>query len=78
MGLDLPEGPPIAAGQALHRAGQPIGRVTTVARLEPSPHVIALAYVKRRHAQAGAEVEVGLDPGAIPARLVELPFRDGV
>ena len=63
---------PTHDGAAVTAAGEPAGRVTTAA-LSPRLGPIALAYLHRAHAEAGAVVDV---EGA-RATVVDLPFPRG-
>lgn len=61
-------------GTPIHRAGQPIGTVTS-GGLSPNLHVgIALAYLPKEYAQPGTQVELELRGREVPAEVVTLPF----
>jgi folate-binding protein YgfZ len=67
--LDAPDGGDPPRGAPVRRAGQVIGSVTSACH-SALAGAIALAYVRRAHAEPGIEVEVG----AAPARVAALPF----
>jgi folate-binding protein YgfZ len=72
-GLMLPDPPP-APGARVRSGGREVGRLTSRA-VTPDLGAIGLA-VLRREAEPGSEVEIEVDGGgAVPARVVELPFR---
>jgi folate-binding protein YgfZ len=56
-------------GDAVKVAGEVVGEITSAVR-SPSAGPIALAFVRRPHAEPGTVVTVGVDPG----RVVALPF----
>ena len=69
------EGEAIAPHGALVVAGDTeIGKVTSAAWSFGLKRPIALAYVRRQHAEPGADVGVRSDVGTIPARVSALPF----
>lgn len=61
-------------GTPIHRAGQPIGTVTS-GGMSPNLHVgIALAYLPKELTQPGTQVELALRGREVPAEVVPLPF----
>lgn len=69
VGLRAEGSTALAVGSALSVAGRATGEITSAVR-SPEAGSIALAYVRREHAEAGTRVE--FDGGA--ARVAELPF----
>lgn len=69
VGLRLAAGPLPAVGTPLSVAGRTTGEITSVAA-SPSQGAIALAYVRREHAEPGTRVEL---PGGT-ASVAALPF----
>lgn len=63
-----------AAGAAIVAGGGEVGRVTSAVRSFALGRPIALGYVRREHFAPGSAVQVQDGGGAIPARVVELPF----
>lgn len=55
--------------------GAPIGKVTSATRSPALGRPIALAFVRRQHAEPGTAVEVRLGERTIPARVSDLPFE---
>lgn len=79
VGLTFPPGSEAEAGAQLHRDERRAGAVTSVVLSPALGHPIALAYVRRHAAAAGAEVAVSPTPeGAAPvgAIVTQLPFVD--
>jgi len=70
VGLRRDGGEPFVAGTALSAAGRATGEITS-AVLSPTEGPIALAFVRREHAEAGTEVELA---GGGSARVAALPF----
>ena len=65
----VPErGAAVLAGEA------EIGRVTSATRSFGLGRPIALAFVRRQHAEAGSRVEVRVGEATVPARVAALPF----
>jgi folate-binding protein YgfZ len=62
-----------APGSRVLRDSQEIGRVTSSA-VSPRLGVLALAYLRRGHHDAGIEVEVEMASQRLPARISALPF----
>jgi aminomethyltransferase len=61
-------------GTPIHRAGRPIGTVSS-GGLSPNLHIgIALAYLPKEFAQPGTQVELELRGREVPAEVVPLPF----
>jgi folate-binding protein YgfZ len=54
--------------------GAVVGRVTSATRSIGLGHPIALGFVRRQHADAGAAVGVRIGDAVTPARVSELPF----
>ena len=54
--------------------GAVIGRVTSATRSIGLGRPIALGFVKRQHAEAGAAVGVRIGEAVAPARVSDLPF----
>ena len=50
---------PVAAGAAIFANGIPVGSVTSSALSADANQIVALGYIKREHAEAGARVDVG-------------------
>lgn len=67
--FDAPDGGDPSRGAPVSKAGQVIGSVTSACH-SALAGAIALAYVRRAHAEPGSEVEVG----AARARVAALPF----
>ena len=63
-----PRGAEVVAG------GGVVGRVTSATRSFGLGLTIALAFVRREHAEAGRAVAVRLGEGTVPARVAALPF----
>jgi folate-binding protein YgfZ len=63
-----------APGAEVSAGGRAIGRVTSAASSPGSGRAIALAFVRREHAAAGARVDVALDGGSAAATVSDLPF----
>ncbi|MEZ4332097.1 MAG: glycine cleavage T C-terminal barrel domain-containing protein [Myxococcota bacterium] len=70
VGLRLDGDAGAAAGGGLSVAGRTTGELTSVVR-SPSQGWIALAYVRREHAEPGTAIEIA---GGGSARVVALPF----
>ena len=63
-----------AAGSRISKDGKDIGLVTSAVRSVSLGRVIALAYIKYGHFDAGNKVEVQNDASMIEAQVTELPF----
>lgn len=63
-----------ATGSRISRDGKDIGQVTSAVRSASLGRVIALAYIKYGHFDAGNKVEVQNDNSIIEACIAELPF----
>ncbi|MGH7356582.1 MAG: YgfZ/GcvT domain-containing protein [Candidatus Rokuibacteriota bacterium] len=63
-----------APGTEVTAGGSAIGRVTSAVRSLGLARPIALAFVRREHARAGARVEVAVDGRATTATVSDLPF----
>jgi folate-binding protein YgfZ len=70
--LDGPDVP--AVGAEVAADGAAIGRVTSATRSPALGRAIALAFVRRQHAESGTRVEVRSDGRALAATVSELPF----
>lgn len=77
MGLVLPEGPPPERGTVLRAAGRKAGIVTSSTAASTHGAAIALALVKTRNAEPGAELTLGEGDPPRLARVVALPFHWG-
>jgi aminomethyltransferase len=74
IGLEL-EGKRIAReGSCVLRDGVPVGRVTSGTFSPTLEKAIAMAYVDRKHGDAGTPCEVDVRGKPAPARVVPLPF----
>jgi len=74
MGLVLAGDTVPAPGEMLRSAGADAGRITSAAWSPLVGAAIALAYLQRAFAEAGAEVVVEHEGDALSARVVSLPF----
>jgi folate-binding protein YgfZ len=63
-----PHGAEVVAG------GGAVGKVTSATRSLGLGRTIALAFVRREHAEAGRAVAVRVGEGTVPARVAALPF----
>ncbi|HJQ26615.1 MAG TPA: aminomethyltransferase family protein [Blastocatellia bacterium] len=61
-------------GSKVSKDGKDVGHVTSATRSVSQGQVIALAYIKYGFFDAGNEVEVADDAGAMSGRVTELPF----
>jgi folate-binding protein YgfZ len=62
------------AGSAVVAAGEDVGRVTSATWSIGLERPIALALVRRQHAQPGTRVTVGRADSGVPAAVSALPF----
>jgi folate-binding protein YgfZ len=69
VGITAEAGSAPQRGDAVKVSGEVVGEVTSAVR-SPSAGAIALAFVRRQHAEPGTVVTVGAGPG----RVVALPF----
>jgi folate-binding protein YgfZ len=75
VGLVFPEGSAPPEPEApLFFQEQEVGRVTSSSIPPGWSHPVALAYLKRKVAEAGIELSVGAPDGDLLARMVTLPF----
>ena len=75
VGLVFPEeSTPPEPGAPLFFQEQEVGRVTSSAVPPGWAHPVALAYLKRKVAETGIELNVGVSDGKLLARMVTLPF----
>jgi folate-binding protein YgfZ len=75
VGLDFPEGStPPGPGAPIYFQQDDVGRLTSIAVPPGWSHPVALAYLKRRVAEAGIELNVGAPREELTARMVALPF----
>ncbi|HXV75979.1 MAG TPA: glycine cleavage T C-terminal barrel domain-containing protein [Candidatus Polarisedimenticolaceae bacterium] len=65
-----------AAGTPLYHDGREAGVLTSAVTPPGRNRSIAIGYLKRRAAGAGAELFVGASESALRARVVDLPFPD--
>ena len=63
-----------AVGSKVSKDGKDIGYVTSAITSPVLGRIIALAYIKYGYFEAGNDVQVVDDAGALPARVTELPF----
>jgi len=63
-----------ARGDDVVADGAPVGSVTSAIRSFGLARPIALAFVRRQHAEAGTAVAVRIGEGTVPARVSALPF----
>jgi len=75
-GLEFGAAAPLLEPQcSLFVDGRAVGRVTSVVGLPGRESFVGLAFVKRKAAVVGAELQVGSPDSDLVARLVELPFE---
>lgn len=73
-GLVLDAGEPPAAGTEVWAGDAAVGRVTSATRSPALGRPIALAFVRRQHAEAGTRLEVRSGGQAVGAVVSDLPF----
>jgi len=73
-GLILDGEAPASPGAAVLAGGDEIGKVTSATFSFGLKRPIALAYVRRQHADPGTAVQVRTEAGTVPAKVSALPF----